>query len=169
MYKNTKSTSRSSIARKTSSHKAYLEKIYESSKTIFVERNIVSLKLFGELPTVNPLALISSNKKYLAKIGYLETYINGLPDWFLFHPRIAALIRCLKDAARTNPKVIPFELKLIAFGESPRSMVLAGASNKQPRPNGSAVNQNKKTKPDGVKTPFELAFENAKKLQKINS
>ena len=118
-----------------------------------------------ELPTVNPLALISSNKKYLAKIGYLETYINGLPDWFLFHPRIAVLIRCLKDAARTNPKVIPFELKLIAFGESPRSMVLAGASNKQPRPNGSAVNQNKKTKPDGVKTPFELAFENAKKMK----
>lgn len=165
MYKNTKSTNRSSIVRKTSSHKAYLEKIYESSKTIFVDRNIVSLKLFGEIPSIHPLAQIASNKKYLAKIGYLETYVNGLPDWFLFHPRIGVLIRCLKDAARTNPKVIPFELEQIAFGEPPRLEINGDAPNTKPRSNSIPSNQNTKSRPSGVKTPFELAFELAKKVR----
>lgn len=165
MYKNTTSTSRSSIVRKTSSHKAYLEKIYESSKTIFVDRNIVSLKLFGELPNAHPSALISSNKKYLSKMGYLETYINGLPDWFLFHPKIALLIRCLRDSARKNPKVIPFELKHIAFEIPPRLINRKSADNIKSKLIDSSINKSKNLNLAGDKTIFELAYEKAKKLE----
>jgi hypothetical protein len=166
MYKNTKSTSHSSIERKKTSSKDYLIKIYENSKTIFVGRDIVSLKLFGEIPSAPPLALISSNKKYLSKIGYLETYISGLPDWFLFHPRIGVLIRCLREVGRTNPKVIPFELKLIAFGEPPKKIEARQISNIKSQSLAKTINHSYKSTLQTEKTPFEIAFEKAKKLTK---
>ena len=72
MYKNTKSTSRTSFYRiqmvkAKINHGAYLEQIYECSKIIFVGREIISQKLFGELPTANYSVLIASNKYYLLK------------------------------------------------------------------------------------------------------
>ena len=123
MYKNTRSTSRTSVYRiqrvkAKINHGAYLEQIYECSKIIFVGREIISQKLFGELPTANYSVLIASNKKYLLKHGYAGRYVDDLPDWFLFHPRIDLLIKSLRDTAKINPTVIPFELKLIAFPET---------------------------------------------------
>jgi hypothetical protein len=123
MYKNTRSTSRTSVYRIQRvkvkiNHGSYLKEIYECSKIIFVGRRIISQELFGKLPTTNYSVLIASNKKYLLKHGYASRYIDGLPDWFLFHPRIDLLIKGLRDTAKTDPKVIPLELKLIAFPEN---------------------------------------------------
>ena len=123
MYKNTRSTSRTSVYRIQRvkvkiNHGSYLKEIYECSKIIFVGRRIVSQELFGKLPTTNYSVLIASNKKYLLKHGYASRYIDELPDWFLFHPRIDLLIKGLRDTAKTDPKVIPLELKLIAFPEN---------------------------------------------------
>ena len=122
MYKNTRSTSRTSVYRIQRvkvkiNHVSYLKEIYECSKIIFVGRRIISQELFGKLPTTNYLVLIASNKKYLLKHGYASRYVDELPDWFLFHPRIDLLIKGLRDTAKTDPKVIPLELKLIAFPE----------------------------------------------------
>jgi|688.fasta_scaffold861094_2 hypothetical protein len=123
MYKNTRSTSRTSVYRIQRvkvkiNHGSYLKEIYECSKIIFVGRRIISQELFGKLPTTNYSVLIASNKKYLLKHGYASRYIDELPDWFLFHPRIDLLIKGLRDTAKTDPKVIPLELKLIAFPEN---------------------------------------------------
>ena len=123
MYKNTRSTSRTSVYRIQRvkvkiNHGSYLREIYECSKIIFVGRRIISQELFGKLPTTNYSVLIASNKKYLLKHGYASRYIDELPDWFLFHPRIDLLIKGLRDTAKTDPKVIPLELKLIAFPEN---------------------------------------------------
>ena len=123
MYKNTRSTSRTSVYRIQRvkvkiNHGCYLKEIYECSKIIFVGRRIISQELFGKLPTTNYSVLIASNKKYLLKHGYASRYIDELPDWFLFHPRIDLLIKGLRDTAKTDPKVIPLELKLIAFPEN---------------------------------------------------
>ena len=163
MYKNTKSTSHYSVERKKPSSKEYLLRIYESSKTIFVGRNIVSLKLFGDIPTSPPLALISSNKKYLSRLGYLETQVDQLPDWFLFHPKISMLMRCLRETARTKPNLIPFELKLIAFGEPPKPR--EGSSPPKIRASEEPRLTNYRSQPrlEIPKTPLELAFEKAKK------
>ena len=166
MYKNTKSTSRSSIARKQPSNKAYLEKLYEHSKTIFVGREIISQKLFGDLPEAPPLGLISSNKKYLSRIGYLETQIAQLPDWFLFHPKLGALIRCLREAGRTNRNIVPFELELIAFGDPPRAREVPGSRDSRPVSSLEARNLHNKLNREPIKTPLELAFEKAKAAQK---
>jgi hypothetical protein len=54
----------------------------------------------------------------LAKKGYSYTDIDKLPDWFLFHPRISLIIKCLKDTAKTRPEIIPFELTSIVFSKS---------------------------------------------------
>ena len=160
MYKNTKSTSHYSIEKKRASGINYLEKIYESSKTIFVGRKIISLKEFGDIPTSPPLALISANKKYLLRIGYFETYINQLPDWFLFHPKLSLLIKRLRDAGYLNPGVIPFELELIAFGNQPVH---------RPKPNSSNFGKRSSveisralSKPIPPKNSIEIAFEKAK-------
>ena len=123
MYKNTRSTSRTSVYRIQRvkvkiNHGSYLREIYECSKIIFVGRRIISQELFGKLPTTNYSVLIASNKKYLLKHGYASRYIDELPDWFLFHPRIDLLVKGLRDTAKTDPKVIPLELKLIAFPEN---------------------------------------------------
>lgn len=163
MYKNTKSTSRSSINRKQPSNRAYLEKLYEHSRTIFVGRGIVSEKLFGEIPEIAPLALIASNKRYLSKAGYLETQISQMPDWFLFHPKIGILIRCIKEAAKTNRKIIPFELELIAFTDPPnKDNVGNGYSHKTTE---SKVRKSRLNS-EFSKTPLEIAFENAKLRKK---
>ena len=100
MYKNTRSTSRTSVYRIQRvkvkiNHGSYLKEIYECSKIIFVGRRIISQELFGKLPTTNYSVLIASNKKYLLKHGYASRYIDELPDWFLFHPRIDLLIKGL--------------------------------------------------------------------------
>ena len=166
MYKNTKSTSRSSIARKQPSNKAYLEKLYEHSKTIFVGREIISQKLFGDLPEAPPLGLISSNKKYLSRIGYLETQIAQLPDWFLFHPKLGVLIRCLREAGRTNRNIVPFELELIAFGDPPKAREMPGTRNSRGVDSSETRNPHNKLNREPIKTPLELAFEKAKAAQK---
>jgi hypothetical protein len=160
MYKNTKSTSRSSIARRQPSEKAYLEKLYEHSKTIFVGRGIVSDKSFGEMPNSHPKALITSNIKYLTKIGYLETQVSEMPDWFLFHPRISLLIRCLKDTARFNRIAIPFELEVIAFSDPPNKKQAINTEDKNIAPKPKNI---KVFKDESIKTVFEIAFESAKK------
>lgn len=121
MYKNTKSTNRISVERKKASPKAYLEKVYQSSWTIFVERKIVHPNDFGSIPTKSIALLISENKKYLAQKGFLHTEVDRLPDWFLFHPKINLLIRCLKDIEKTKPHLIPFELNSIVFKERPNN------------------------------------------------
>ena len=166
MYKNTKSTSRSSIARKQPSNKAYLEKLYEHSKTIFVGREIVSEKLFGDMPEAPPLGLISSNKKYLSRIGYLETQIAQLPDWFLFHPKLGVLIRCLREAGRVNRNAVPFELELIAFGDPPKAKTAAGTTNSRNSSSNAIGNHHAKQVRESMKTPLELAFEKAKASKK---
>jgi len=121
MYKNTKSTNRISVEKKKLSTKAHLEKVYQSSWTIFVERKIVHPDDFGNIPTQSIASLISENKKYLAKKGFHHTEVDKLPDWFLFHPRINMLIRSLKEVAKTKPHVIPFELSTIAFNEKSKN------------------------------------------------
>lgn len=166
MYKNTKSTSRSSIARKQPSNKAYLEKLYEHSKTIFVSRGIVSEKLFGDMPEAPPLGLISSNKKYLSRIGYLETQIAQLPDWFLFHPKLGVLIRCLREAGRINRNIVPFELEFIAFGDRPKAREIPGAINLGSSKKSGTGNHNLNPGHESIKTPLELAFEKAKASKK---
>jgi len=115
MYKNTKSTSRISVEKMRASPRALLEKVYQSSWTIFVGRKIVHSDDFGEIPSESLTSLISSNKKFLAKAGYQHTDVDKLPDWFLFHPRISLIIRCLKDTAKSKPDIIPFELAPIVF------------------------------------------------------
>jgi len=162
MYKNTKSTSRSSIARKQPSNKAYLEKLYEHSKTIFVGREIISQKLFGDLPEAPPLGLISSNKKYLSRIGYLETQIAQLPDWFLFHPKLGVLIRCLREAGRANRNIVPFELELIAFSDPPKAREMPSTKNSRGLSTNAVRNPNLNSNRESIKTPLELAFEKAK-------
>ncbi len=152
MYKHTKSTNKTSVYRKKDNPKIYLEKIYESSKTIFVGRNIVSEALFGGIPQAHPEALISSNKKYLQNLGYLENQISGLPDWFLFYPKISLLIKFLRVAAYKNPEAIPFELNFIAFNET--------QENGNPQ---AAVKSKNNEKASSIKTALEIAFENAKK------
>jgi hypothetical protein len=162
MYKNTKSTSRISVLRKTHSTQAYLEKLYEHSKMIFVGRGIVSPLLFGELPTLSPSSLIKSNKKYLSEMGFLETQIEQMPDWFLFHPRISVLIRCLRDIARTDKRSsIPFELELIARGEPPNNKKTFNITNNH-HISKDLVNYKNNSIVRGVQTQFELAFEKAK-------
>jgi len=161
MYKNTKSTSRSSITRKQTSNKAYLEKLYEHSRTIFVTRGIVSEKLFGEIPEAAPLALIASNKRYLYKVGYVETQISQMPDWFLFHPKIGILIRCIKETAKTNRKIIPFELELIVSGKPPNN-ITSGLGQKTTEP----LDRKPRSNSEFSKTPIEIAFENAKLRKK---
>jgi hypothetical protein len=121
MYKNTKSTNRISVEKKRASPRAYLEKVYQSSWTIFVERKIVHQNDFGSIPTASIALLIAENKRYLAKKGYPHTVVDNLPDWFLFHPRISLIIRCLKDVAKTKPNLIPFELHSIVSLEPPHT------------------------------------------------
>jgi hypothetical protein len=162
MYKNTKSTNRISVLRKNHSNESYLEKLYGQSKTIFVDRGIVSPNLFGDLPTSSPVNLIKSNKKYLSEIGYLETQIDQMPDWFLFHPRISVLIRCLRDIARTDKRSSsPFELELIARGEPPNNKKTFNITNNH-HISKDLVNYKNNSIVRGVKTQFELAFEKAK-------
>lgn len=165
MYKNTKSTSRVSVLRKTHSTEAYLEKLYEHSKTIFVGRGIVSLKLFGELPTASPISLIKDNKKYLSKVGYLETQIEQMPNWFLFHPKISMLIRCLRDIAQTqNRNKIPFELELIAFREPPNQNTAINTTRNN-NVSMNRINGKYNSSPRVIQTPFEYAFEKVKNLK----
>jgi len=167
MYKNTKSTNRSSVEKKRPSPKAYLEKVYRSSWTIFVERKIVHPDDFGSIPTASIASLISENKKYLAKKGYLHTDVDKLPDWFLFHPRISLIIRCLKEVAKTKPSLIPFELDPIVYLRSPK------VGNKKPMfptkiTNFIDLKRSNNPAEENLKsdTALALAFNKASKIKK---
>ena len=162
MYKNTKSTNRISVEKKKASPKAYLEKVYQSSWTIFVERKIVHPDDFGNIPTKSIASLISENKKYLAQKGFLHTEVDKLPDWFLFHPRINLLIRCMKDIAKTKPHLIPFELNLIVFKERPNNKKIMFPTRISNNPNEIQIIKSADEKQKSA-TALALAFKKASK------
>lgn len=75
-------------------------------------------------------------------------------------------MRCLRETARTKPNLIPFELKLIAFGEPPKPREGSSPRKIEASEEPRLTNYRNQPRLEIPKTPLELAFEKAKKQVK---